>query len=258
MKKSLFLLVALCSAFAYAQESYKHEPVANKAEYFVSTFNQRKDMGDLLKWAADFEDWQAKSGLYDSMSTSLLVPQYIQNTAAADVVWLNIWPTSTAQYKGLENWLVNGGELMSKLPVTNSQVIDTAQWPISAPEGEGTIGMVRYSDCKLKEGVSGRQAFDAYKEFAIAAKEKGDNLGRKMIFPAAGGTQGDYDYVYSLYANKVSELGEASDLYWAEINGSDEDVALNEVVESCTNSRMYSSKNIKASNNQTYNKLKDI
>ena len=249
MKKSLFLLVALCSAFTYAQESYKHEPVANKAEYFVSTFNQRKDMGDLLKWAADFEDWQAKSGLYDSMSTSLLVPQYIQNTAAADVVWLNIWPTSTAQYKGLENWLVNGGELMSKLPVTNSQVIDTAQWPISAPEGEGTIGMVRYSDCKLKEGVSGRQAFDAYKEFAIAAKEKGDNLGRKMIFPAAGGTQGDYDYVYSLYANKVSELGEASALYWAEINGSDEDVALNEVVESCTNSRMYSSKNIKASNN---------
>jgi hypothetical protein len=249
MKKSLFLLVALCSAFTYAQESYKHEPVANKAEYFVSTFNQRKDMGDLLKWAADFEDWQAKSGLYDSMSTSLLVPQYIQNTAAADVVWLNIWPTSTAQYKGLENWLVNGGELMSKLPVTNSQVIDTAQWPISAPEGEGTIGMVRYSDCKLKEGVSGRQAFDAYKEFAIAAKEKGDNLGRKMIFPAAGGTQGDYDYVYSLYANKVSELGEASDLYWAEINGSDEDVALNEVVESCTNSRMYSSMNIKAATN---------
>jgi len=249
MKKIIFLLAALCSAFSYAQESYKHEPVANKAEYFVSTFNQRKDMGDLLKWAADFEDWQAKSGLYDSMSTSLLVPQYIQNTAAADVVWLNIWPTSTAHYKGLENWLVNGGELMSKLPVTNSQVIDTAQWPISAPEGEGTIGMVRYSDCKLKEGVSGRQAFDAYKEFAIAAKEKGDNLGRKMIFPAAGGTQGDYDYVYSLYANKVSELGEASDLYWAEINGSDEDVALNEVVESCTNSRMYSSKNIKASNN---------
>jgi hypothetical protein len=241
MKKSLFLLVALCSAFTYAQESYKHEPVANKAEYFVSTFNQRKDMGDLLKWAADFEDWQAKSGL--------LVPQYIQNTAAADVVWLNIWPTSTAQYKGLENWLVNGGELMSKLPVTNSQVIDTAQWPISAPEGEGTIGMVRYSDCKLKEGVSGRQAFDAYKEFAIAAKEKGDNLGRKMIFPAAGGTQGDYDYVYSLYANKVSELGEASDLYWAEINGSDEDVALNEVVESCTNSRMYSSMSIKAATN---------
>ena len=249
MKKIIFLLAALCSAFSYAQESYKHEPVANKAEYYAGKYNERKDMGDLLAWAGKFEDWQNESGLYASMSTSIMVPYFIQNTAASDIVWLNIWPTSTAQYKGLENWLVNGGELMSKLPVTNSQVIDTAQWPISAPEGEGTIGMVRYSDCKLKEGVSGRQAFDAYKEFAIAAKEEGDNLGRKMIFPAAGGTQGDYDYVYTLYANKVSELGEASDLYWAEINGSDEDVALNEVIESCTNSRMYSSMSIKAATN---------
>jgi hypothetical protein len=70
-----------------------------------------------------------------------------------------------------------------------------------------------------------------------------------MIFPTAGGTQGDHDYVYTLYANKVSELGAAADLYWAEINGSDEDLALNEVIESCTNSRMYSSIDIKVATN---------
>jgi len=249
MKKILFVLIALFSVFTFAQDSYKHEPVANKAEYYAGTYNARKDMGDLLQWAAKFEEWQAKSGLYDSMSTSLLVPYFIQNMAAADVVWLNIWPSPTAQYAGLENWLANGGELTSKLPVTNSQVIDTWQWPISAPEGEGTIGMVRYSNCTLKEGVSEMQAFNAYKDFAIAAKEKGDNLGRKMIFPAAGGTQGDYDYVYSLYANKISQLGVSADLYWAEINGSDEDLALNELVDSCTNSRMYSVMDLKTAKN---------
>jgi len=249
MKKTLFVLIALFSAFTFAQDSYKHEPVANKAEYYIASFNARKDMGDLLQWAAKFEDWQNESGLYDSMSTSLLVPYFIQNTAAADVVWLNIWPSSTAQYAGLENWLTNGGELLGKLPVTNSQVIDTWQWAISAPEGEGTIGMVRYTNCKLKDGVSDMQVFNAYKDFAIAAKEKGDNLGRKMIFPTAGGTQGDYDYVYSLYANKASELGASVDLYWAEINGSDEDLALNELVDSCTNSRMYSTMNIKTAKN---------
>ena len=249
MKKTLFLLIALCSTFTFAQDSFKHEPVANKAEYYVGTYNDRKDMGDLLQWAAKFKDWQNESELYDSMSTSLLVPYFIQNTAGADVVWLNMWPSSTPQYKGLENWLTNGGELMSKLPVTNSQVIDTWQWAISAPEGEGTIGMVRYSDCKLKDGVSEMQIFNAYKDFAIAAQEKGDNLGRKMIFPAAGGTQGDYDYVYALYANRVSELGSSMDRYWAEINGSDEDLALNELIDSCTNSRMYSSMNIKTAKN---------
>ena len=84
------------------------------------------------------------------------------------------------------------------------------------------------------------------KNFAIAAKEKGDNLGRKMIFPSAGGTEGDFDYVYALYANKASALGAGADLYWSAINGSDEDVALGEVIESCSNYRMYSSIDIKA------------
>ena len=101
------------------------------------------------------------------------------------------------------------------------------------------VGAVRFSDCKMKDGVTGRQVFDAYKDFAIAARSKGDNLGRKMIFPGSGATEGDYDYVYSLYARTVAELGAASDNYWANINGSDEDKALGELIDSCSNSRIY-------------------
>jgi len=41
--------------------------------------------------------------------------------------------------------------------------------------------------------------FDAYMDFAKAAKEKGDNLGRKMIFPTSGATEGvDYDFLLAL------------------------------------------------------------
>ena len=64
----------------------------------------------LIDWAQDFENWQNESGLYDSMATSLLVPYFINDTSTHDVVWLNIWPSPTAQYAGLENWLTNGGE----------------------------------------------------------------------------------------------------------------------------------------------------
>ena len=56
------------------------------------------------------------------------------------------------------------------------------------------VGAVRFSDCKMKDGVTGRQAFDAYKDFAIAARSKGDNLGRKMIFLVLV-LLGAYDYV---------------------------------------------------------------
>ena len=120
MRHLLVILIAFYSAFTFAQETIEHEPVANKAEYYVSSFNPRKDIDDLMDWAADFEAWQNESGLYDSMSTSLLVPYFISDTSQHDLVWLNIWPSSTEQYAGLDNWLNNGGKLLSKLPVTNS------------------------------------------------------------------------------------------------------------------------------------------
>ena len=99
--------------------------------------------------------------------------------------------------------------------------------------------MVRFSDCKLKDGVKALEAFKAYKDFAIAARSTGDNLGRKMIFPASGAVEGDYDYVYSLYAQNVAALGAASDNYWANINGSEEDKALGALIDSCSNKRTY-------------------
>jgi hypothetical protein len=238
-------LLAFFSTSTFAQEAMKHEPVSNKAEYYIGTFNDRKDRGDLLDWAADHVEWQKQYGLYESMSSHLLTPYFISDTTTHDVVWLNIWPNATDQYAGLENWLENGEKQVSKLPVTNSQVVDTYQWALSVPEGEGSIGMVRFSDCKLKDGVTNLQAFNSLKEYAIAARGKGDNLGRKMIFPSAGGTEGDYDYVYSLYANNTSEIGSNSDLYWAEINGSDADLALNAIIDSCSNYRTYSSIEIK-------------
>ena len=239
--KNIFLgLVFATASFSYADVDM-YEPVANKAEYYIGSFNKGKDIDDLIEWSEDFVDWQERkaSGTYDSMLSVLLVPYFHNNLNAADTVWLNIWPDATSQFNGLEFWLANVVDLLSELPSTNSQVVDTAQWPISEPDTEGDNGMVRFSDCKLKEGVTALEAFKAYKDFAIAAKATGDNLGRKMIFPTAGATPGDYDYVYSLYSNSVAELGSGADNYWENINGTDADVALGDVIESCSNYRTF-------------------
>lgn len=246
MRKLIIGLSILVAGITHAQDSFKYEPVANKAEYYVSTYNDRKDMGDYLKWADDFKEYLAKSDVYDSMQSVILVPYFHQNLQAADSVWLNIWPSATKQFAGAQHWLQNGSSILSKLPVTNSQAVDTYQWAISVPDEEGGNGMVRFADCTLKEGVSEREAFDAYKDFAKAAKAKGDNLGRKMIFPSSGATSDDFDYVYSLYSSTVSELGSGADNYWENINGSKEDIALDAIIESCTNTRTYATMSIKS------------
>lgn len=228
----------ILSVSSFAQD-YKFDPVPNKAEYYVSKFNDGKGYKDYVNWVKQTNKILDESGLYENFDIVLFQPYFNSDLSTHDVVFLGLWPNSTEQYKGLEFWVQNGVSQMKKIPVSNMQVVDTWQWPISSPEGNSEVGAVRFSDCKLKEGISSREAFDAYSQFAEAAKESGDNLGRKMIFPSVGASEGDYDYVYSLYANTVAELGSGADNYWENINGSEADIALGEVIESCNNYRTY-------------------
>ena len=41
MNKLLFSMLALGSVLSYGQEALEHEPVANKAEYYVASYNAR-------------------------------------------------------------------------------------------------------------------------------------------------------------------------------------------------------------------------
>lgn len=242
MKNFTFLLVlSLMSmpTIIHAQDKYKYEPVPNKAEYYVDKFKPGKDFEDLLKWGDQLVKWTSNYSIYDNWQPVVFMPYFNSDLQSHDSVFLGIYPNATEQYIGLDYWVKNGTNLLKKSPTIPVRAIDTWQWPISSPDGDMEVGAVRFSDCKMKEGVTGRQVFDAYKDFAIAAKSTGDNLGRKMIFPGSGAIEGDYDYVYSLYAGSVAELGAGSDNYWANINGSDEDNALGELIDTCSNSRVY-------------------
>ena len=50
----LTVLIALSFATIGYAQTYQHEPVVNKAEYWVSKFAAGKDMNDLLEWSEDY------------------------------------------------------------------------------------------------------------------------------------------------------------------------------------------------------------
>ena len=239
MIKTLLTTSLLLSSFVAAQEN-KYEPVANKAEYYALKYLPGKSYSDLKDWVLENQKKVlSKTDAYDNFEVVLFRPQFGSDLTAHDAVFLGLWPSATEMYKGMGYWIKNGGSQAAKIPVATVQAVDTWQWPISSPEGDHNVGAVRFTDCKMAEGITSRQLFDAYKEFAIFARETGDNLGRKMIFPASGGIDGDYDYVYSLYAQNVAELGSNNDNFWENISGSDVQIALAELIESCSNSRTY-------------------
>jgi len=233
-----FILVFSINLFAEDSE-YKHEPEGNAAEYYIGHFNKGKDLDDLTKWYEKFSNWAEDKGVYDDMSIAILTPYFHADLTSLDVMWVNNFPTQSAQYAALNVWMTQGGpELLKSLPVTNNRQISTYQWVISGPgeSGEGDMMMAVYSDCKFDEGYEGRQVYDLYKDFAIYAQSQGDTVGRKMIFPQAG-YDGDADFVRLLYTSSIDSMGVNQELYWEKLEQSE--AAQNLKGFSCSNPREY-------------------
>ncbi len=233
-----FMLVFSISLFSEDSE-YKHEPEGNAAEYYIGHFNKGKDLDDLTKWYEKFSKWAEDKGVYDDMSIAILTPYFHADLTSLDVMWVNNFPTQSAQYAALNVWMTQGGpELLKSLPVTNNRQISTYQWVISGPgeSGEGDMMMAVYSDCKFDEGYEGRQVYDLYKDFAIYAQSQGDTVGRKMIFPQAG-YDGDADFVRLLYTSSIDSMGVNQELYWEKLEQSE--AAQNLKGFSCSNPREY-------------------
>ena len=240
---SLSLILGfVISADDHETPEYKYEPEANKAEYFIGTYNQGKDLGDLVAWYGKFAKWaEGQDGAFDKMSTALLTPVFHSNLSSIEVMWSNNWPTPTDQFNGMQKWFLDGGpKLAESLPTTWSEAIDAWQWVVSEPASleAGQMMYATYADCALVDGYDLRQVYDMYKDFAIYAQSQGDTVGRKLIVPEAGRKLADgVDFVRLMYSSSISERGVNADLYYSKIGNSQASADLKGF--SCNNGRSY-------------------
>ena len=224
--KYLMIFSLAFSFNIFAQESEnKYEPVSNKAEYFFGTFNKGKDLEDLMDWYDDFADWTDDQGdTWDSMTVAILRPQYSSDLSSHDFMWVNTWPTPTAQFAALENWATDDDaiDLFSDIPITNTAVVYTWQWTVSEPAAleAGMVMYAAYSECYLEEGVTLNNVYDGYVDFAKFAKENGDTVGRKLIVPTTE-TNSDADFHRLMYTSSISEMGVNADRFWEKLAGSE-------------------------------------
>ena len=157
-----FILVFSVGLFAEDSE-FKYEPEGNAAEYYIGHFNKGKDLDDLTRWYGKFANWAEDKGVYDDMTIGILTPYFSADLTLLDVMWVNNFPTQSAQYNALNAWMTQGGsELLKSLPVTNNRQVSTFQWVVSTPaeSEEGNMMMAVYADCKFDEGFNGRQVYD--------------------------------------------------------------------------------------------------
>ena len=243
MKFLLSMVLALSLTITldlYAEEGPTYEP--NVAEYYVSSFNDGKDMDDMMKWAEKWKKWATTGDAAapnEDYRASMLIPYYGVNLDTFDFIWLGINTNPEKQAEGNDYWVQNGGKLLSELPVNNPQVINTWQRTVSETP-DGGAGYVVYSDCKYGEGVTGEQQYDAYYAYAQAAKKLGDVAGRKMIWPTMGVTPGwDYDYVQAVGTETIAGYGKNWTDFWSNTDDMPELKALMDLGGVCENERSY-------------------
>ena len=242
--KILYIIPFFFSLSIFAQEQeYKYEAVSNKAEYYIGSYKDGKDLDDMVMWYNKFADWAEDQGeVYDNMTVALLSPYFNSDMGALDVIWVSNWPTSVEQFKGLETWVTGGGDkLLRSLPSENSAQVDAWQWTISNPDefGVGDMMYAIYADCSNAEGYDNRSVYDLYMDFANMVKKDGDTIGRKMIVPNAGRALPDgVDFVRLMYTASISEAGVNQALFTENFAERQETKDL-QASFSCTNARTY-------------------
>tara|TARA_Y100001980_G_C14477350_1_gene256445 strand:- start:94 stop:846 length:753 start_codon:yes stop_codon:yes gene_type:complete len=235
----LFSFVALADDHV---ESSGYEP--NVAEYYVSTFKEGKDMDDMMRWAAKWNKWAEESEALSEYRSAMLVPYYHSGELPHDFVWVGISPNPEAHYGGNDYWINNGQKLQAELNTileSGNQAIYTWQRTVSeTPDGQASYAV--YTDCKLGEGVTSEDVYNAYYAYAMAAKELGDVAGRKMIFPGAGtSSDWDYDYVQLVTTSSIADYGKNWTNFWSEKAGDMPELqALEDLGGVCENERSYS------------------
>ena len=241
----MLLTLSLVFSFGLFADGHDEEApkyTANKAEYYINVFKDGKDMDDLMKWSAEWAEWASEGEPgegFKNYSSAILVPYYGHNLYDFDVIWLGTSPNPEEHYVGNEYWINNGQKLIKKLPVTFPQVIDTWQRTVSETP-DGSAGYVVYSDCKLGEGVTNEQFYDAYFAYAQAAKKLGDTAGRKMIWPQTGVEPGwDYDFVQAVFTSSIGAYGKNWTNFWNKAEDMPEYEAMAALGGSCTNERSF-------------------
>ena len=242
--KLLLSLSLLLSFNIFADDHDSAESEWNVAEYYVSVFKDGKDMDDMMRWAKKWNSWADKTDDLKDYRSAMLVPYYHSGEQPHDFVWVGISPNPEAHFKGNDHWFNNGAKLLAelnKILEPGNQTTYTWQRVVSeTPSGQASYAV--YSDCKLGEGVTADDFYDAYVSYAKAAKAMGDVAGRKMIFPQSGvPSTWDYDFVQLVSTETIADYGKNWTNFWS--NASAESMpelkALNDLGGSCENERTY-------------------
>ena len=251
--RNLFILASLVLAGSlFSEDNTPQMPNLFPIEVQQCNFKGNKDMDDFMSHIDEWNDF------LDAHSDSpyvgwVLTPHYrTASDFSFDFGWLggsNTWESFGAIY---DAWMEKAPKLAAKFDRVRScdtQTIFAAQAVRQLPESSDQSGVLMVSNCKVLEGVTPIDIFQADAKWNAYLDSIGNEGGIFRWYPAIGAPSNlDYDFKYVLFAESMSTWGQSSGNF---VNGGG--IQVNDEIFgnllSCDSARMYQSNYVRQINN---------
>ena len=224
---------------AIAEESMA-PPSFLPLEIYTCNYQKGKDMDDLAKVATKWNAWMDKSE-GPAYSAYTLVPLYHSEEISFDVAWLGAWPDGETMGAGIEHWLSKGKGMQAEFSrvIKCGTTSNFATLTITPPKESGNIDLAEFSNCKVKEGRTVKEAVGAIRKWVKYRAESGADIARWLFFPAYGeSSDADYDFKKVIGYPSYESFGRAYDQF-STGGGYRKYREIFERVMSCDNPRLY-------------------
>ena len=212
----LALIVLTSSSLALAD--HHAAPQTAALEAFFCSFEKGKDMDDLLKVTAEWDEWIDTS---DSKAYDAYVMQPVINTGADfpyDYFWLGVAKNHEAMGQSSDEWMKKGSKIAAKFDAVapcDTHILMTSQ--VVKP-GNNNVkgGFAQISSCELKEGANMGTLMVADKQW-VSWMTDNDMPGALMRwFGGVGEAKDSTTDFYSVYlAESLAQRGKAHDMMMA-------------------------------------------
>lgn len=251
MKKSLVsmlatgLIAVLGSGVAAAQDG---PPLMIPVDILACNFNDGKGPADMEPVIADWKEWVGDTDYDDDFAAWMLSKHYTGPDQEFDFLWLLAWKNGGAMGGAWGEYLANGGELAAKFAevsncgaAANFVSINHRATPRNNTPRDGVLV---FSDCKRKDGISNADVGGAMGRWAAVLDERNLDAGIFHWYPVFGGGGESSFHFKEIYTFESHQ--QFGDFYEAMTNGGlyQHVQAIADPVMDCDVARVYNAKNL--------------
>ena len=253
MKKKILAVLAAAPmlfvgwAVAFADEhEEKKSPWVTPLDTFTCSFNDGKDMDDLNKVIAEWNEFLDGKGV-DDYGAMIMTPYYF-GADTFELGWLGFWTSQEAMGAGIDMYRAEAGQFDAEFAKVTT--CDTHEhWAtieVNSPGGQAPDNFVlMFSNCTRSDGVEWDGLFERIETAMAYQNEQGFAKGDWLMWPIFGGG-GDpgWEFKWVTSFSNYTDFGKA---YQHSANGGGRQ-AMNEIMGDaldCDAARVYNARMIR-------------